>query len=169
NNNNSSSSSSSSGGPVKPEEEPTCLICFEELTKIAKLPCECTVHYCLRCWDRALATQFSSQCYCSCPTCRRLVRVDIQPRVSMNQFVGRTPTFNKHWILLEKKIMTEAGATSGESCLFNVEDLYDFHFSLEERSKGEIRRLFGEEIDRIGDQVRPVQIYLLYATALANA
>ena len=91
----------------------------------------------------------------------------IQPRVSINQFVGKTPLDNKKWILqtCEKNILEEHNPR-----LFNVEELYEFRFSLEKRkSKAALRRNFGEEIDRIGSQIRPVQIYLLYATALANA
>lgn len=53
-----------------------CAICFDAVTDVFALPCDCNVFYCMRCWDRALAQSFNSVGQARCPTCRLSVRVD---------------------------------------------------------------------------------------------
>lgn len=62
------------------EEEELCAICFESTQMGAlSLPCRCTVAYCFRCWDRALAHSIKTCGAARCPTCRMPVRVDFDP------------------------------------------------------------------------------------------
>jgi hypothetical protein len=62
-------------------ETSECTICLERITEdaLCTLPCQCKVHYCMACWDRALAAAFNNSGQARCPTCRGHVRVDFDP------------------------------------------------------------------------------------------
>lgn len=56
-----------------------CVICFESVGPAygaVRLPCDCKVSYCHRCWDRALAASITSCGRPLCPSCRCPMRVD---------------------------------------------------------------------------------------------
>jgi len=52
-----------------------CTICFEEGPYVS-LPCDCTLKYCISCWDRALAASITTRGSAQCPSCRCAFRVD---------------------------------------------------------------------------------------------
>jgi len=67
-------------------ESDDCAICFEPVKCLTKLPCACKVHYCIRCWDRAMAESFRKSGLARCPTCRCAVRVDFDASKSLLTF-----------------------------------------------------------------------------------
>jgi len=54
----------------------TCAICFEDFDEATPLPCSCKIDYCVKCWDKALASSFRNTHQPRCPTCRAPIRVD---------------------------------------------------------------------------------------------
>lgn len=56
--------------------EMECTICMETMGEQTILPCQCKLHYCQACWDKALASSFSQCGQARCPSCRAFVRVD---------------------------------------------------------------------------------------------
>lgn len=55
--------------PEDSDDDATCAICFE-IQPPVKLPCQCRIHYCASCWDRALATSVTVRGRAQCPSCR---------------------------------------------------------------------------------------------------
>jgi len=71
-------------------EEMECTICMESIDEETLLPCQCKLHYCQSCWDKALANSFSQCGQARCPSCRSLVRVDFDPETNRMVFSKET-------------------------------------------------------------------------------
>mgnify|MGYP001214978659 CR=1 FL=1 len=71
-----------------------CLICFDECkpSDIVQLPCDCKGdnRFCMRCFDRALASSLMSSGTASCPTCRQPIEVDFNPLDGVMKFTKGT-------------------------------------------------------------------------------
>lgn len=68
-----------------------CVICFEAMAQAMRLPCDCTVTYCVGCWDRSLAHSFRTCGRARCPTCREPVRVDFDAECGQMKFSRDDP------------------------------------------------------------------------------
>jgi len=67
-------------------EAADCAVCYDTIDiPMEPLPCECKVSYCMPCWDKALAASFRNDGTARCPTCRTLVRVDVEQGISEQQ------------------------------------------------------------------------------------
>mmetsp|Transcript_17761 Transcript_17761/g.28916 ORF Transcript_17761/g.28916 Transcript_17761/m.28916 type:complete len:347 (+) Transcript_17761:38-1078(+) len=68
------------------ESATECAICFQSDVQCEELPCSCTVSYCTSCWDQALVASFRSYGASRCPTCRRIVRVDVESSLQESRY-----------------------------------------------------------------------------------
>eukprot|EP00928_Gymnodinium_smaydae_P100257 TRINITY_DN9798_c0_g1_i1.p2 TRINITY_DN9798_c0_g1~~TRINITY_DN9798_c0_g1_i1.p2 ORF type:complete len:273 (-),score=43.99 TRINITY_DN9798_c0_g1_i1:1196-1972(-) len=62
-----------------------CGICMQDIREVGgavKLPCDCRLSYCHRCWDRTLAASMSAVGQPRCPSCRSPLRVDFDARTN---------------------------------------------------------------------------------------
>jgi len=67
-------------------EAAECAVCYDTVDiPVERLPCDCKVSYCMPCWDKSLATSFRNDGTARCPTCRSLVRVDVEEGTSGQQ------------------------------------------------------------------------------------
>lgn len=84
--------------------EMECTICMECISEETVLPCQCKLHYCHSCWDKALANSFSQCGQARCPSCRAFVRVDFDAEQQSLVFTPETVdmTFATEHALLER-------------------------------------------------------------------
>lgn len=68
------------------EPLPECAICFKEIGQGVDLPCDCRLDYCTQCWDEWLASSWKSCRQARCPSCRRLVQVDLDAETDQLMF-----------------------------------------------------------------------------------
>jgi len=65
-----------------------CAICFEDIAAECRvsLPCQCSLTYCHKCWDRALAQSLAACLLARCPSCRMRLRVTFDPEKRVMSF-----------------------------------------------------------------------------------
>lgn len=68
----------------------TCAICFEA-GPFVQNPCACTVSYCVRCWDHALAASVASRGDAQCPSCRAPFSIDYDTEARTLTYVPYDP------------------------------------------------------------------------------
>jgi hypothetical protein len=142
-----------------------CTICMEPISEGTILPCQCKLHYCLPCWDKALANSFSHRGQATCPSCRTLVRVDFDVKkqclVFSTEDVDMTFAAQKE---IGQKVYQEfaqqkPGASQGE-----FHDFLKGHKDFDLLS-GKLRQ---DIIERLRHQAMPVQVNLLHQFGNAN-
>lgn len=157
--------SSSSSGAMEVE----CTICMESTSEETVLPCKCKLHYCLPCWDKALANSFIQCGQARCPSCRSLVRVDFDaekqclvfsPEAIDMTFIGQTELIRK--IQQEYRESREENQSSEESFRQFLEMHEDF-----ETVTG-VDQMRQDSITRLRHQAQPAQVKLLEQYAKAN-
>lgn len=144
--------------------EMECAICLEPIDdEGTTLPCQCKLHYCLSCWDKALANSYCQRGQATCPSCRTLVRVDFDAEKQSLMFTAETVdmTFAAQRELVVKYHQEmesrRTGATCDESVLSSLEN--DLQNMINMRQ---------DMITRLRHQAQPVQIKLLQGYGKAN-
>lgn len=143
-----------------------CTICMEPISEGTILPCQCKLHYCLSCWDKALANSFSQRGQPTCPSCRTLVRADFD--AEKNRLVFSTEaidmTFAAQRELAEK--LRQALQSQKPGASLSAEEVHEFHKFVLDHDEfhkfvldhGEMRQ---GTIERLRHQASPVQVKLL--------
>jgi len=142
---------------------------MEPISEESVLPCQCKLHYCSPCWDKALASSFSQRGQATCPSCRALVRADFDVEKRCLVFSAETVdmTFAAQREMLQKMRQEfdsqRPGTSPSAEELHNfVQDHEEFHLLLkaDEMRQGTIARL--------RHQACPVQVKLLQQYGEAN-
>lgn len=154
-------------------QEVECTICFEAILEETLLPCQCKLHYCLSCWDKALANSFSQCGQARCPSCRSLVRVDFDP-------VQLRLAFTPETMDMTYARLNELAQNIREDYLRSIDDGRivgppsdeSFNGFLETHAEYEIytsmRQMRQGTVDRLRRQAMPAQIQILQRYAEAN-
>lgn len=132
----------------------TCAICFEDFDEATPLPCSCKIDYCVKCWDKALASSFRNTHQPRCPTCRAPIRVDFDAERRRLVFsLERGP-------VLDISDLSELQSRAAQG---SVEAEREFH----QLSQG-LSESLEEIVERLAQQAIPAQTRLLEDFGASN-
>jgi len=143
---------------------------MESISEVTLLPCQCKLHYCTSCWDKALANSFGQCGQARCPSCRSLVRVDFDADKQGLVFSAETidMTFKGQSELLQK-IRKEYMQSLEESQRGSEESFRQFLEAHEDFQKlTSVDQMRQDSITRLRHQAQPAQIKYLQRFADAN-
>lgn len=139
-----------------------CTICMEPISEETILPCQCKLHYCLSCWDKALANSFSQRGQPTCPSCRTLVRADFD--AEKNRLVFSTEAIDMTFAAqreLAEKLRHELESQKPGASL-SAEEIHKFLLEHDEfQMLIKAREMRQGTIERLRHQASPVQVKLL--------
>jgi len=141
-------------GPQQGEEEVECAICFDNVAESTVLPCRCSVPYCGRCWDRALAQSFKACGQARCPSCRGSVRVDFDADAANGR--GRL-VFSRE---IEDHTYSRELAAASAEVPASEEGLFAFATAAQQRARS-VAEAREQAVARLAEQALPVQVRLL--------
>jgi len=106
-------------------DEEHCAICFEDRPSMT-LPCACKTTYCASCWNRALASSVQVRGKAQCPSCRMVLRIDLDPDtgdILFSKQDGETshdmwqPRLSKKAKLVQIKYLKSYGSKVKQECI----------------------------------------------------
>lgn len=148
-----------------------CTICMEFISEQTVLPCQCKLHYCQSCWDKALANSFGQCGQARCPSCRAFVRVDFDNEKHCLMFTPEScdMTFAAQNELIDR-IRQEYRRSLQESQMPPSQE--SFHQFLEAHEVYPLLESMEQQrqstVDRLRHQAMPAQIKILQRYFEAN-
>jgi len=106
-------------------DEEHCAICFEDRPSMT-LPCACKTTYCASCWNRAMASSVQVRGKAQCPSCRMVLRIDLDPDtgdILFSKQDGETshdmwqPRLSKKAKLVQIKYLKSYGSKVKQECI----------------------------------------------------